>query len=209
MIRRWIRFASTFASPAENPVWARVPLLCVVFLCGAGGRPLMANLPDVIVPGHKSVDHRITLDWGSDLERYRFYVSPNAGFHGNALAERGAELRFSSKYGSRVWAVPVTEEPPVAGKRIEGPWPNARVPVGEWSSVPIGTPVAKVITHLRIVAVDGETLRFETVSEQRFDGRGREIGSGSWLVLIVIAVVGAAAVFWLMKGTHAREEQAC
>ena len=37
MIRRWIRFASTFASPAENPVWARVPLLCVVFLCGAGG----------------------------------------------------------------------------------------------------------------------------------------------------------------------------
>ncbi|MCB9883763.1 MAG: hypothetical protein H6832_02100 [Planctomycetes bacterium] len=184
-----------------------LPLVAVLLF--GSGRPVLARSPDVILPGHKSVEHRIVLDWGSDLDRYRFFVSPNAGFHGNALAERGVQMRFSSKYGSRIWAVPANEEPPVAGKRIEGSWPNARVPVGEWSSVPIGTPVAKVITHLRIVAVDDQTLRFETVSEQRFDSRGREIGSGSWFVLIVIAVVGATAVIWMTKREHGHEVEPC
>lgn len=154
--------------------------------------------PDLILPGHKPVRHEVVLDWKDALGAYRFVASPTRGFHGHLLIEPGSPFAFSSKYGTRIWALPVGAAlPDAAGVAIarDSTWPNARVPVGEIRSVALGHPLARVVTSLRIVEVRDGVLRFERVGERRYDAHGRELGSLDWLPLLVIALGGAA---WLM-----------
>ncbi len=172
---------------------AVAPILCIALAA------LLPRAFDSLPPGTKSVQHSVALTWDSALEAYDFYLSPIAGFWGIAKVERGEPLRFSSKYGSRIWALPAGTKLDPAAKRIEGAWPRSPVPVSERKFVSRGKPLASIVTHLAVVAVDEGGLRFEVRGEQRFDAAGREFGSSDFLVLLGVAGLGALLIAFLYR----------
>ena len=167
----------------------RETLLCLLLAA--------TTAPDILPPGHKDVRHELILEWGDDNAQHRFVASPTAGFHGHVEIRRGEPFTFSSKYGTRIYAAPAGAQLPPAGQRMqEVTWPSADVPVREVQSIASGHPLARVETKLRVTQVSAEGIRFEQVSERRFDAHGLELGGLDWLPLCVF---GAAGAFWLLR----------
>ena len=152
--------------------------------------------PDILPPGHKDVRHELVLEWGDDCAQHVFVASPTAGFHGHHEIRRGEPFTFSSKYGTRIYAAPVDAHLPPRERVQDTAWPSADVPVREVRSIASGHPLARVETTLRVLQVSAEGIRFEQVSERRFDAHGLELGGLDWLPLCVI---GAAGAFWLLR----------
>lgn len=156
----------------------------------------------MIPPGHKDVRHELVLDWPIDRD-WRFVASPTHGFHGAHAVQRGQPFAFSSKYGTRIYALPADAPLPAARERIaDVAWPQTGIPVAEVRSVPSGHPLARVVTTLRVVGVDAGTIRLERVGEVRYDAAGRELGDLDWLPLAVLAAGGACWLFGLAR--HSR-----
>jgi len=154
--------------------------------------------PDLLLPGHKSVRHELILDWGE--ESGRFIAYPTRGFHGPHEIERGKPFRFSSKYGTKIYAVPadaVFPEDREAATAVA--WPRARVPVGEVRSIPASNPLAHVLTTARITAVTANGIEFKILGERRMDGSGNEIGNFDWVLLVLVASVGVAMLLVLNR----------
>lgn len=173
----------------------RVPLLALLSLLPA------AATPDILPPGHKDVRHELILVWGDDVIDHRFAASPTRGFHGNHEIRAGEPFAFSSKYGTRIFAVPPTAALPDARDRLKDvPWPNAAVPVREVRSIASGHPLARVETTLRVTRVTVDGIEFARVGERRLDARGNELGDLDWLPLALIAAGGA---FWTWRQSRA------
>lgn len=161
-------------------------------------------MPDILEPGHKAVRHELVLLWDATDTAHTFVASPTHGFHGNLPIRRGEPFRFSTKYGTRIHAVPAAATLPDARERLENaPWPNSPVPVHEVRSVPNGHPLARVETTLQIVRVTADGIDFERVGERRFDAHGHEVGDLDWLPLALIAAGGAFWIWRLGRGAAA------
>lgn len=177
------------------PVRALVLAIC---LC------LPASAPDMLLPGHTATKHELVLTW-DDAVRERFVASPGRRLHGSRLLTRGEPFPFSSKYGTRIYAVPADAVLPDAKATLrESTWPSAAIPVREVASVRNGYPVTRVLTTLRVAAVRDDGLELEVIDEQRFGMFDLPIVGPIWLPLVLIAGFG----FVLLRRFHAAREPA-
>lgn len=171
----------------------RAALLALLLLPPAGR-------PDLLTPGHKNVRHELVLLWDDTAAGQRFVASATRGFHGTHEIRRGEPFRFSTKYGTRIHAVPAATELPTDREQMRAaPWPNTVVPVREVRSIATGHPLHRIETTLRIVRVTAGGIEFERVGERRFDRHGNQLGDFEWLPLLLLAAIGAVWTWRLSR----------
>ncbi|MFO1076814.1 MAG: hypothetical protein U1E73_03710 [Planctomycetota bacterium] len=168
--------------------------------CAAAALALGAP-PDLLPPGRKPVQHELILDWAGAPPTQRFVASPARGFSGNREIRPGEPFRFSSSYGTRIYAVPADAVLPDRKERIaeDAPWPSAPVPVREVRSTSFGHPLARVITTIAVKALRPDALELAFVAERRCDAAGNELGSLDWLPLAALALAGAVWTWRLSR----------
>ena len=175
--------------------------------------------PDLILPGHHGVTHELVVETAPDVEDWRLFAAPTAGFGGLHEVVDGEPFSFSSKYGTRFYAIPDGEqvpeflapfdrdEEPELGARWDA-FPSCEPPVSEVRSVPEDDPVQHILTSLRWVGVDGEGPTLEVIGERRTGSSGEVLeGLGGrpgpaptpsfslYLVaLVVLGIVGLAVI---------------
>jgi len=160
--------------------------------------PLVANA-DLILPGYKRVQHDLVLTWHEGLSEVMLVAYPTRGFGTAHVVEKDAAFSFSSKYSTRIYAVPSDATlPEMREDWLEVPWARAEIPVGEVSAVRTNDPVARLVTKLRVTRAGAEGIEFERLSHRSFDKRGNELGGRHWLPLLLIAGVGIALMVFLV-----------
>ncbi len=146
--------------------------------------PLFA--PDIIMRGEHGVTHELVVETAPELEGWRLYAAPTAGFGGVDLVVDGTPFTFSSKYGTRFYAIPEGEELPdwvQSHARDETPeltarwdaFPSWDPPVHEVGTAPDGDPLQRILTNLRWQGVEDEAL--VVVGETRWGSGGEELSS--------------------------------
>lgn len=153
-------------------------------------------IPDVLLPGHKPVQHELVLEWNAAELQHRFVAFPVRGFGGHTVIEPGQPFSFSSKYGTAIYALPTGTAVPTARQGFQNAdWAGTRVPVGEVGSVPIGNPLARLETVLRVTGVGEAGITFEQLRERRLDANGNAIGEHDvwWIALFAAAGVALLA----------------
>ena len=126
----------------------------------------LAAAPDVLMPGTRSVRHELVIEDSPLFAQYDIYVCPVVGFGSSARIEPGAPFRFSSKYGSRIWALaPGAEAPRRREEFAAVALASGDIPVGEVHAVPVTSPLTAVTTLLRIDGVENGVLRLAVVDE--------------------------------------------
>lgn len=175
-------------------------LLCLGLILAAPGGM------DVMVPGHKRVEHRLVLDWNREALPFQFVATPTHGFAGVHPIRPGEPFRFSSKYGTKILALPSSMALPTDGRKLDADpsWPKCSIPIAEISSMPATHPVAVIETSLRITKVTDSSIEFESLGERRLDADGRELGGSHVWPLLLIAIGGIAGLAYL--GTARRNE---
>jgi hypothetical protein len=157
-------------------------------------------IPDVILPGHKGVTHELILLWDETDATYRFVAHPVRGLHGHSEIERGVPFTFSSKYGTKIYAVPATAEfPPDREDVLAVEWPGADVPIAEIRSVSKGSPLAHIESTVQVEAVTAKSIEFRFLSERRLDSAGVEVGDFDYLLLVLIAGAGVVLLLVLNR----------
>lgn len=150
---------------------------------------------DVLPLGHKGVHHEVTFEVDGALGDYRFVIGPLAGFHGFEYVEVGGSYPISSKYGTKLFALPSGQELPDEGVRD---WLSAQPSSGvfsEVSSVSIANPLKRILTSYRVADVTSSEVVVEQLAEVRQDSQGREIDSSSSVAAIIgIALVGVVGL---------------
>ncbi len=180
----------------------RATLLCCVLASGPAS-------PDILPPGHKPVRHEIVLVAPPALESRRFLAASLLG-PGPQEVTVNAPFTFSSKYDTRIYALGDGETlAPAARAGMTAEWAAAHascaVPVRQIASVPVTSPLARVLTTCRVVAVTEREVQLEVVSEERFDAADRRLdGASGDAVLIGIAALGAAGIVALVTGRRRR-----
>ncbi len=171
----------------------RAVLLAILML------PVVSSA-DVLTPGHKSVRHDLVLTWDDAVGDCSFVAFPTQGFGVAHPIERDVPFRFSSKYSTRIYAVPSGAPLPESREDwLAAAWPSAEVPVGEVRSIDANHPLTRMETKLRVTRVGADDIGFERVSHELFDEGGDELGGTHWLPLALIAVVGAILVLVLAR----------
>src|SRR5687767_8384022 len=130
---------------------------------------LPVSRPDVLPPGRSAVRHELKLTWNDALAGWRFVASPTRGLHGCTEIAPGEPFPFSSKYMTRIYAVPTAAPLPADAELLaSSDWPRGAIPVGQVWAVPAGHPLQHVITSLHVRAVQGDTIDLQVLGEQRF-----------------------------------------
>lgn len=156
----------------------------------AAGLCLSASAPDLLLPGHTPAKHELVLTW-DDTVPTRFIASPERRHWGYRILTRGEPFPFSTKYGTRIYAVPAAAELPDPKSTLrDSPWPSAAIPVRELSSVRAGYPVTRVLTRLRISSLRDDGLELAVVDEQRYGMFDLPVVGPPWLPLVLIAGFG-------------------
>ena len=123
---------------------------------------------DVILPGNRNFKHQLVIEDGELFRTHQFVAAPVRGFRGVHLVVPGEPFSFSSKYGTRIYAVPIGETIPA---ELDEAWKAAHVaaeiPVAEVASVPLTSPIDSLVTRLEIAELFGAKLQLAVVSEER------------------------------------------
>lgn len=131
-------------------------------------RPNVTFLLDVLPPGERAVVHELVLLPTPALEAWKIVAAPTAGFSGHVVVVSGEPFRFSTKYGTRLFAC---ERDEVVPERLDDAWMNAHrptpIPVKQVASVSIASPLERLTTRLQVDAVGPERIALHVVDEQR------------------------------------------
>jgi hypothetical protein len=167
--------------------------LCLALLGTA-----LAAWHDLLPLGHRAVRHELVLQPGPATARWRFVAAPTAGF-GVAAVAAGEPFRFSTKYGTRLWALPPDAPLPARHDELRDQ-PSAALPI-EIGSTPFASPLAHVVTTLELIAVEDSAIRLRVVDERRYDAAGRplEASPGFTTILLLLAATGLAGTLWLSR----------
>ncbi|HEX6811939.1 MAG TPA: hypothetical protein VF384_09990 [Planctomycetota bacterium] len=151
---------------------------------------LPSSRPDVLPPGRNPVLHELQLTWNG-LPEWRFLAAPTRGLRGCTEIAPGTPFPFSTKYLTRLYAVPAGARVPADAELLHSSdWPRADIPVDQVWSVPSGHPLHHVITSLHVRGVQGRSVDLQVLGEQRFGPFGLPLGSTPWLPLPVVATIG-------------------
>lgn len=166
---------------------------------------------DLIPPGNKSVTHKLVFQDSPLLESHRLIAMPTRGFGGHEEIQAGRPFYFSSKYQTRIYAVPKDYRPP--SKRASGeplPFPTGEIPIASTTYVPLLSPVASLLSTVRLVDVDETTINIELVGHEEFDDLGNPVSLGSVLiplsVISMCGLVGCIAIWRRTKSNVLPEE---
>lgn len=183
-------------------------LLCLLATAWTAAHSPDLAVPDLLPIGHRGVVHELVLEDSELLGQFRLVAGPTRGFGGLAEIDPGVPFRFSSKYGTRIYALPLDEplpaESPALGRFPAG-WPEefltGSIPVLEVRSVPVLSSVHRILTTLRITGVDEKEreIGLKVTAEQRWDRRGRPITWASIPILSVLALAGLAGIALLAR----------
>ena len=173
-------------------------LICI-FIAGITVDPSVHA--DIILPGHKSIQHRLTFVDSPALRENRLIAAPVRGFEGFQEIRVGQPFSFSTKYGTRIYAVPSDYQPPERfdhGESLE--FPFADPPVNSITSLSILNSTSKIETRCKLVAVNDQSLIIEVVEEIEYDALGKPTDDQfSPLAKIAISILGfcGCVVIWL------------
>jgi len=142
---------------------------------------------DVIPPGSHAVEHTLVLETPAEVDGLRLVAAPVRGFGGVEQIEQGVPFHFSSKYGTRLYAVPADGEAPPfvapfdreegsAAAELWASFPTWSVPVGEVGHVSDSNPLARVETRLAWSGPEGDV---RVVGERRWGGDGELLSEGA------------------------------
>lgn len=165
-------------------------LLLLVVLC------LPAPARDVLLPGHRAVSHTIVLE--GDAAGHRLVAAPTAGFAVQEVAI-GEPFRFSSKYGTRLWAF-------AQGTPVPERWDAelfaksalvASLPP-EIASVPVTSSLRSVQTTLRVDGLASGRLALSKLSEVRDPPGASETLDWRfvWIGIAALGLVLAIVLRW-------------
>ena len=127
------------------------------------------------------------------------------GFGGFTRIVPGVPFSFSSKYGTRLYAIEPGAECPEGYEPPDGPavariaHASGEIPLAQVASVPLTSTLAGLTTHLRIGSIDAgriELVIVDTVTE-------RESGTALWLALV--PAVGLFGLLWLRLRKRRKE----
>lgn len=160
--------------------------------------------PDLIAPGHRSSRHELLIATDDVSRDLRLWMAPVQGFGSSTRVEPSRAYRFSSKYGSRLWILGPEEEPPA---RLDDAWGAAHrsieIPFHEIGSVPVGSPVTRILTLCRIRPDAQGTLQLHPLAEIQFGADGQPLATGFvWPWLVGISLLGLLAL--VARARHER-----
>ncbi|MFT4649495.1 MAG: hypothetical protein ACI9X4_002735 [Glaciecola sp.] len=154
------------------------------------GLCLFAPLPDITSPGYKKVSHQVAIENPKDFEGWRVFVAETFPvLHPFTEAEPGIPFSFSSKYGTRIYVLPSGNRVPNHAEdwdAIKDTYDNfiqAIPPVTSPEQVSVHSPVASVLTTIRIVDISDSGIQLEAVRTQEFDSNGKPV---SWALFWVL-----------------------
>lgn len=155
---------------------------------------------DVLPPGSRSVTHTLSIERGPAFDAYDFVAAPVHGFAGVTPIEPGTPFTFSSKYGTRIYAlekggslpdvrdsIGKLRETYAAASRAVG-----EIPVQELHNVPIVSPVESADTLLRIDSVENGVVRLAVVEHHE---RWGTVHAFVIVALVTIGALGLVASF--------------
>ena len=126
---------------------------------------------DLLPTGHKSVQHRLVFVDSPALQNQRLIATPIRGFGGIAEIRVGEPFPFSTKYGTKIYAVPDDFDPL---KKLDYPldFVSSDPPVDDITSISILRSTSEIETRCKLVSVSDSILLIEVVGETRFDELG-------------------------------------
>lgn len=123
---------------------------------------------DILPPGQRPVVHELVVLPTPVLDGWKIVAAPVAGFSGHTLVVPGEPFRFSTKYGTRLFACAADEGLP---ERLDEAWMAAHrptpIPVEQVASVAMTSPLERLTTRLSIDAIGPERIALHVVDEQR------------------------------------------
>ncbi len=168
----------------------------------AFGFPMAAPvLADLIPPGHKGVTHQLVFVDSPALAQHRLVAAPIRGLHGAEEVSAGHPFEFSTKYGTRLYLIPEDVIPlPEYDPELYAQWPSAEPPVGEITSVPMVSPVASILTKVRLVNATSGPPEMELVVQEELDDSRTPVSWKNYLWRPLLLVPAGIAVLLLTVG---------
>jgi hypothetical protein len=144
---------------------------------------------DVIPPGHRPVEHVFAvsepLPAGLTL-----VAAPTSGFTGVQVVAAGTEVAFSTKYGTRLYALPAGTEIPGDLEALRAAAvASADLPMLEVTSTPLTSPMSKYVTPLRVERTPEGGLAVTLLEP----GPGSVIAARGNLLLLALILAAAFA----------------
>ena len=169
--------------------------------------------PDVLLPGQASVTHELVLSPSAALEGHVLIASPSAGFGGVHIVAPGEPFRFSGKYGTKLYAVPESEDlAPIRAPDLQQilDYPRSTPPVFETSSVSTSNPLRRILTTFEVTEIEGESLQVRVLMSEEFGGDGKPLvvqrrAALPWFALAGIGLALGVAVFAVSRSRGAQE----
>jgi hypothetical protein len=163
---------------------------------------LFAPKPDIVTPGFKKVAHQVAVGNSADFEEWAFYGVTPLGPAGITAVVSDDPFTYSSKYGTKIYALPAGTEVPELKPREWADWAVdalvAYPDVQTASQVTLLSATESVLTTIEIVSVSEGILLLESVAIQHFDEDGepvsRTFGSLVTWVLVGCGIGGLFAV---------------
>lgn len=152
-----------------------------------GALPLRA---DVIPTGHKPVEHLLVLSEALANGEV-LAAAPTRGFHGVQTVVPGAPFSFSSKYGTRLYALPAGAAMPDDLEALRAAAiASADIPVTQVTSVSLLDPLTSIVTTLRVTLTPEGGLSIQVLDEERILVVHERLLS----ILAVLGVVGCVGL---------------
>lgn len=157
---------------------------------------------DVLPAGERAIVHELVLLPSPALSGWTLVAAPSAGFGGHHVVVPGEPFRFSTKYGTQLYACRAEETIPDA---LSAEWMTAHrptpIPVLETRSVSLLSPLQRLTTRLEVDGIGPTRVSLHVVDEQRVNAFP---GGVLWVGLGAIAALGLFGLVLLRRGRRAR-----
>ena len=161
-------------------------------LAALSGCLLLPLPPDVLTPGYRPVAHELVVDASPLFDQFEFVAFPVRGFGGTTHIVPGQPFRFSSKYGTRIFAL--EKGASFAEDKFDAQiktLATGDIPVGETNQVPVVSPTESITSRLRIRSVENGVIALEVVGETT------ERNTPLVVVVVGVMVLGAGGLIAL------------
>ncbi len=167
-------------------------------LLGFAGLGASALRADVIPAGHKPVEHVLVLSEALANGEI-LLAAPMRGFHGVQTVVPGEPFSFSSKYGTRLYALPAGAAIPDDLEALRAAAiAAADIPVTQVTSVSLLDPLASIVTTLRVTRTPEGGLSVQVLDEERVQ-IVREHLLSILVGLGAVECVGLVGIVWLVR----------
>jgi len=157
---------------------------------------------DLIPPGYKRVAHTLVVEPSPLLAAHDLVAYPVRGFGTAVRVVPGQPFEFSSKYGTKLYAVPRDRALPAGPEVLRAEWfaglASCPVPVVHVGSVPAASPTSSIETRLALEQLDPDTLRLTVVAESV------ERDPATLAIMAAAVLLGVMGLAWFARRRRAK-----